>query len=288
MRWRFYPTTGGGYKIVPQTGMNNNLVMAVESSIGFPNGWKIKQMTYSNNSDYKDEWNVMPLFFATVNCYYDYGYPVYYSETPPTAESRITSYLSNIAERYGTLLGLIIEMNTPSYYSSPIDVCKGTVTPSNIDLLCSHSGTTHTDRSNVLNSFSESFSGSNTITNVLWSCHRIKSIASSGATNYNRSCSRGTSILMIERSTSANRDRDSKSVLMHELNHQYGAPDHYHELGADGICKNKAICSECGDYRRSEACIMNNSRTDINRDDIICDDCLEDIVSHLGDHHLSD
>ncbi len=56
MKWRFFPTTDGGYRIVPQTGMNNNLVMAVESSIGFPNGWKIKQMTYTNDSDYKDEW----------------------------------------------------------------------------------------------------------------------------------------------------------------------------------------------------------------------------------------
>ena len=76
---------------------------------------------------------------------------------------------------------------------------------------------------------------------------------------------------------------------MHELNHQYGAKDHYHELldkNDPKSCKHKDICSTCGENRRPESCIMNNSHTDIHRDDIICDACKNDILAHLYEHHF--
>lgn len=114
------------------------------------------------------------------------------------------------------------------------------------------------------------------------------STATNGDVNYNRSCSSETAIIMIERSTSYYRERDSKSVLMHELCHQYGAPDHYHELADkddSSSCKHKDICSKCGTNPRPAYCLMNVSRMDISSDMVICDACKEDLLSHLNNHH---
>ena len=83
-----------------------------------------------------------------------------------------------------------------------------------------------------------------------------------------------------------NRDMESKSILLHELNHQYGAPDHYHDV--DPItreCRNKDICSFCNPNTRPTTCIMNDSSQDINSDTIICDYCKADILAHLALHH---
>ena len=75
---------------------------------------------------------------------------------------------------------------------------------------------------------------------------------------------------------------------MHELNHQFGASDHYHELAIEGdetSCKFKNISSICGTNPRPETCIMYNSRINITNDDVICDECINDILNHLENHH---
>lgn len=127
--------------------------------------------------------------------------------------------------------------------------------------------------------------GNEISTSILWTCHRIKSVADNGDINYNRSCSNDSTIFMLSKDTLI-RDMDAKGTLMHELNHQYGANDHYHELGADGLCKFKAICSECGDTRRPTSCVMYNSNTNIDRHDIICEACKAEIMEHLDSHHI--
>ena len=75
---------------------------------------------------------------------------------------------------------------------------------------------------------------------------------------------------------------------MHELNHQYGAKDHYHELADKNdnqSCKFKERCSVCGDNPRPKSCIMYESEIDITNDDVICSECQNDILTHLKDHH---
>jgi len=75
---------------------------------------------------------------------------------------------------------------------------------------------------------------------------------------------------------------------MHELNHQFGARDHYHELADEGdetSCKFKDICSYCGTNPRPATCIMCNSRISITNEDVICDECKNDIIDHLENHH---
>lgn len=79
-------------------------------------------------------------------------------------------------------------------------------------------------------------------------------------------------------------------VLIHELAHQFGAPDHYHEED-DGNCLHGDICS--GDHNKSPKkrpayCIMNDSWADdiTTRDvnQIFCDGCKEDILAYLNEN----
>lgn len=76
---------------------------------------------------------------------------------------------------------------------------------------------------------------------------------------------------------------------MHELNHQYGAPDHYHELIDVGTvnerCRGGELCSDCGSNPRPDTCIMYQSLRDINVATIICSECKTDIYTHLEEHH---
>ena len=117
-----------------------------------------------------------------------------------------------------------------------------------------------------------------------WSGHKIKCDYGTGTIDYNRSCSLDTDIIMIDRHAS-NRTRNSQCILMHELNHQYGAPDHYHEILSDRTCRGGAICSECGINPRPKSCIMYDNYQSIFSSSILCSGCRSQMIAHLNGHH---
>ena len=73
-------------------------------------------------------------------------------------------------------------------------------------------------------------------------------------------------------------------ILFHELNHQFGAPDHYHEEDKYHNCINPLYCSTCGSQKRPEECVMNGS-TNLNE---LCDGCKNDILTHLRIYNFVD
>lgn len=245
-------------------------------------------------------------YSASIYMFYDKGYYVRYGESEVTARANLNGYLNTIADRYYELLGLQITTNGATYYNSAIDSCKGNVfscgttgtncghdsSSCNINVLCSHSSP-HTILFNSTNSVSNHFNnntspvGSNIITKAYWSGHRIKTYPN--VEEYNRCYSSGTSIYMLELSTASNRDQNSKGILMHELNHQYGATDHYHEILDAGTvnerCRGGELCSECGSNPRPNTCIMYRSRRDITVSTVICPGCKADMYTHLAGHH---
>jgi len=284
-RWRLKKTSSGNFALYCYATESSGLVLSTPSNTS-GNGADLTMLAYVDDTNYRDEWNVYSInYTATVKNYYDSGYFIRYSESEATSRSSINSYTSTVSQVYLKTLGLLINSNTPQYYNSPVDQCKGTVTSTNIDTLCSHSGIIHTDRSNVISSFNSSCTGNNITTNILWTCHKIKSIASNEHVNYNRSCSSGYCVYVLEISSANDSVVHSQGVLLHELNHQYGARDHYHEEDANGNCKFSDICSQCGENPRPGSCIMANSRQDINSSQIICSGCKQDIINHLKDHH---
>ena len=242
-------------------------------------------------------------YAATVNNFFDNGYTVRYhgnSGTQAMSRTAINGYINDVAARYLAIFDLRIDPNTATYFSSAIDTCKGTTVSCggatnswncghnnatcNINRLCTHTGTKCTERNNVTSNFNRT--GSNIITNVLWSGHHVTSINSDGTTSHNRSLSNGSKVLVLNLTSATNRVRDSRGVLMHELNHQYGAPDHYHETDANGVCKFASICSDCGTNPRPKSCIMYEHNTDISANNIICNGCKSTIISHLDNHHV--
>lgn len=286
-KWKIFEDNLGYVILEPKTAPGK-VLYAPNTGIGTELQLSLMSVSVSN----RNHWRVLNIgtYFAQVYNYFDDGYSVYYNETNSVSRSLINGYMDDIADRYYDLFGLTLLYDSASYYESPIDVCKGTVSSSNISTSCTHSGTAHTERGNVISSFRNNFSGGNTITNVLWSCHAITSTATNGEINYNRSCSYRDAIIMIKRSSSTSRTLNTKGVLMHELNHQYGAKDHYHELtdqSDSNSCKFKSICSKCGDNPRPKSCIMNETSTDISNPDVICSACQSDILTHLNSHHTN-
>ena len=293
-KWKIVLTSHGSYKIKAKSSegyTSKDLVMRVNvQGLHTADGLNIQQRAYSNDADYKDEWFLtMVQYRANAYNYFDMGYPVRYGESSSDAANNINSYIDAVSKQYLSLFNLNINAPAATYYQSPIDICKGTVSHSNIDKLCTHGETIHTERSNVISDFNTSHVGNSQTSYILWSCHKITSTATNGSINYNRSCSYGTGIFLIEISSTYNREQNSKGVLMHELNHQYNAKDHYHELADNtdlNSCKFKEICSLCGNNPRPSSCIMNQSRIDITNPDVICHECRKDIIAHLDKHHL--
>lgn len=284
--WQFEKTSSGNIRLICKATESFEKALAVPLSYDY-NGTDLTQLKHTDNTNCRDEWAFYKVKYnATVNNFYDHGYHVRYGETESVATEAIQSYNIAVAEQYLKIFGLAVSINDTEYFNSNIDICKGTVSNNNIDTLCSHIAN-HTNRDSVIRNFKSHHNGNDTTTSVLWSCHKIVSTASSGKQDYNRSCSSGACVYLLEISDIL-RTRDSQGILMHELNHQYGANDHYHELAVEGdssTCKFKDTCSICGTNPRPSSCIMNYSRTDINSSTVICSECISDIILHLESHH---
>jgi hypothetical protein len=193
-----------------------------------------------------------------------------------------------VANRYLSLVDLVVLLSNPLYFNSAADICKGTVTSANIDTLCSHSGSKHTWLTPYgIDNFKSTFPGNATATTSYWSGHRLLCDFGTGTTYTNKPCSSGYSIFMVGKIPLAVRTRDSTGTLMHELNHQYGVPDHNHDRLSNGKCRSGKICSECGDegMKRPKTCIMNDMFQDINLSTILCAGCRGDMTTHLENHH---
>ncbi len=295
----------------------DSAILTVGSSSGFvtaiapgdANIW----VTYSGAPYMWGRITTVNSYSATIYMFYDKGYYTRYGESEEIAKSKLNGYINTVSNRYYDLLGLKITTNGAVYYSSGIDTCKGVVsscgtmgtgcghnsTSCNINALCTHSNP-HTilfnrsglpENPNCLSTHfnnNTSPTGNNIVTKAYWSGHKIQTYANL-STEFNRCYSSGSSIYMLELSSSSVRERNSQGILMHELNHQYGAPDHYHEILDAGTpnerCRGGDKCSVCGSNPRPSTCIMNRSRIDITASTVICPECRNDMYSHLEGHH---
>lgn len=289
-RWRIETTSRGAFKFTAYTASSKAIAIPyVETGLNMGDGVLLQLFTYSNDSNLRDEWLVYsqaPSYHATVNTYYDFGYPAYYNESEADGAEHIDAYMQVVANRYMELYSLDITAPGSTYLSSDVDACKGTISQANIDALCAHPAH-HTELSTLQTEITLKKTGNRTTTSVFWSGHKI----TSDLYGDNRSISWLYYVLLLERSIQEERDRDSASVLMHELNHQFGASDHYHDPedpnDEDSPCRNKAYCSRCGDNKRPASCIMNLTRMDISDDNVLCDACKQEILAHLEEHHKS-
>ena len=311
-QWKITQTQYGSYTIKPRSseGLAMDLVMAVGDSITV--GWddtNVEQRRYVDNTSYMDEWYISNPYYASVNIYFDAGYCVRYNVTKEQAVVRLSNCMRQVANIYADVFGLKLEYNV-SYYESELDRCKGTVTDENVAELCEHKGI-HSLRKNVIEECNTVFGGSDIVTNMYLSGHKIvyyvdkdgnivenleyidlKDFAVKGyKEKANVSCSSGSTVLVIGTNEDLSEDEleyKTKRGFLHELNHQYRLLDHYHKtVKSDGetlVCIHKEICSECGTNRRPYECVMGHEAYADGKL-IICEECQKDILSHLQDHH---
>lgn len=311
--WRLYSSLDGNYRIVPNNGTTH-----YETCVAI-NGSSVELAAINKNSNANQTWKIERCvkYTATVNNYFDDGYAVRYypSLTLNTARTNsrndINAYTSVIKNRYMELFGLDITMNSHNGgnakdFRSAIDICKGTVTSSNIDTLCSHTTPEPHTRQNSngqpLNDYINSAlnpQGSTTLTNVYWSRHKLDG-------DYgNTSCSNSglqlvKMVALLDPSIMAIR---APAQLFHELSHQYGAHDHGgHDIGEGKSCTTPHCpdprCSPepCGvvgcldrTSRRPNECAMHStwhpSLNNVSDPYILCAYCKAEIFAHLENHH---
>ena len=86
------------------------------------------------------------------------------------------------------------------------------------------------------------------------------------------------------------------NIYIHEVAHQWDAPDHYHEevngycnAGANGMCSDEDCesfkdCTDLNKKHRSKACMMNtHGQLDQTKSTqkLFCTDCVQDMKSFL-------
>ena len=293
--WKITKTKNGTYKIKAKSseGLEEDLVMASGDAGSSTNGVNIEQRLYKDDKSYKDEWYIgeKRIFHAEVECVFDEGYCVRYGETRESAAKSINGYMAVVAKRMEELFGLQIEYFPATYYQSSIDICKGTVTEKNIDASCTHSNEDtekHTDCYQLLEALKKDFPNVKNRTHVLWSGHALTTLGKDEDGNEvvlkgNRSMFDDDSIILVGIASTEDREKRSLKGLMHELCHQYGADDHYHEI-VNGTCVGKEVCFVCNETEQTY-CLMESDCKGIYEKNVLCSKCKVDILKHLIEYY---
>ena len=294
--WRFELLDDYSVKVICKSTESSGKVLAVPlNSTG--NGVDITQRTYTDNSDYSDEWIISPNRYQFyIDHYYDIGYSVRFSEINPNVDELISSYQDYVSEFFATTFDVEIKF-TCQQYTSPADICAisqyGSVNDNNLISNCPHP---HTDPNNTdplhttRTALKESLStGNNTNSIVIWTGHILDGNPVSCAFNY-------TVVMTPYHTTKSYDNYANKSdedvyfysirSLIHELSHQLGAPDHYcRKNGKPCSNENCDICYK--DYIYTRKCVMGDTDdfSVDNPEKIYCSECISTILAHLNEHH---
>ena len=287
--WKIETTSHGNIKLICKASESNSVVLSVPLSAN-SNGTNLTTVSYTNNDNYRDEWSLYQ-FNATleVEHYYDQGFTVRY-QSFDDAEDLIESYQEFVAERYLHEFGLEI---VPTYtaITSSADLCKGTVTSSNLSSACTH-GTNGgcLKRDNLFNDVSP---GSVTKSIVLWTGHILyNNQGSAMQTTGSFRIVITPSQVVYSSQGYINQSEEDTYVnyvfsLMHELSHSMGANDHYCTKKPDKECTNNT-CDQCVlGYDEIRICLMGERKNvaELIVENTFCLTCREIISDHTRDHH---
>ena len=305
-RWKFTKLSNGAYKISAKCGESSNKCLAVADYTTNENGILIQHKTFTNDSNYRDEWYVSEFgTWLALNLYYDKAFEVRYGN--PT--TLINNFGEKINDIFGQNFSMEIYFNSPALHISTPDNCKLSrnisinsnninndnlsICPANpsINGTCPNHQEGDEDCTSWLQIYRDFIAlnpGSNTTTSVLFTGNRLYN---SNGNTCNRSYIWYNNGIVFQEiwSNSTSYYNNMLPCLTHEIAHTIGAPDHYHELKTDGTCRSGDICSECGNNKRPAYCIMNNvwgaDLENVDPENIFCQECKVDIISHLNEHH---
>ena len=293
--WKFERTDSGSLKLLCKA-LSNTLVLSPPST---SNGTYLELTTYSNDSDYSDEWVLKSNKYSfTIYHYIDDGYEIRFGSTGQD----VAEYQNICSEILHELFDIESTYTVSRYYSCA-DICTGIpATLSNTTTVCTHSNIDHKTRLKIKNDIVSQFNyGNDTTAKIAWTGHVLESRSS---------CSYSSShiiVMTIGMVTDENNNNKSTDIiryqrihtLLHEISHQLGAPDHYCYDENSSDCNNPTNdCWRCDNNLSSPpVCIMMSRIHDIedrlssgNVDTLYCNQCTSSIhskgiLTHLEDHH---
>lgn len=238
------------------------------------------------NKSNSQKWLFEKAKVYNVNNYYDKAFKIRYTNSSLSSDEGINLTNSLIKKHFMNEFDIVIINNTPTFFSSLPDECKLKrglqINNDTINQLCP-GGEGHnpscTDWYELYHPFINMYPGNDKKVSVLWTGNKLETNRS--YTSYNHG------IILQELLDISEFKRSRISVLTHELSHQLGAPDHYHEILSDGTCRGGNICSICGINPRPSYCIMNDGwMNDIaSRDssNVWCEQCKKQISDHINE-----
>ena len=285
-KWYVTKTSSGSYKLSPSNNESSSIRVPLNAN---DNGTNLTLSTYTNNSNYRDEWMFYNSSFSyTVNHYYDIGFTVRFSGLTSDHGALIASYQNVVSEKFLKIFNLHTTY-TYSPFNSTADLCKvqqfGSITVSNCSAGCSHSQY-HLTPSVLRDDLP---TGMPTSSTCIWTGHLLGDERSNSLTGA------GWHSVVITPSLNTSEEEiycEYTNVLMHELSHQLNAPDHYcyGDYKDNGKCSNP-VCDECVyGQENPRTCLMGMSYYDhdileISDENIYCSSCTLIIKDHLKNHH---
>ncbi|MBQ8351573.1 MAG: RICIN domain-containing protein [Clostridia bacterium] len=113
-QWNITRTDEGRYRITPKSAANMALGIPLTED---RNGTYLKQNTYTNDSNYRDEWYFISQIYSVVN-YYDESFL-----DDPDLLNNISSTIEFVDKIYRQVGAMLVMDGTPTYYNSIADTC---------------------------------------------------------------------------------------------------------------------------------------------------------------------
>ena len=282
--WKFELTNALRCKIIPACGESKNRVLCVNNALfgSTINGLDIKSRTYTDDDNYKDEWNLGVIYHGldvTLNVLYDHGYENKFSRNNYFV-TRINSLISDLKNKYSTDFFVNISTLGPSIFTSYVDGCTIRESERCTHGVCQDGGEYHhTNIYNIIQrmprptngvDFNMGFIGVITCSQNDDNAHQATTFGHNiaGLANQN------DGIMVINAMV-----YELKTVV-HEFGHMFGAPDHYGELNASNTAN---LQTKKPDYRFDRKCIYGEDDKDQDVIDnlTICEGCQRSIRQNI-------
>ena len=301
--WHFERTTDGYYKLQSKNQYERTTSSPLYVSLS---GNNVIQSSTNNAS----KWDVLPYTFdLSLNTYYDQAFNVRYNG----ANGLITGFATNLESIFRRTANVDVTFNSPTLVNSTPDNCKihrgvgvnsttidakCPANPNNSSPYCSYFNLNAigdsdcencTSWDQIYRDFIEVYPGSDTLVSMYFTGSKLYDDNGIECNRSYRWYSHGLILQELHSSASAY-SSSMLPCLTHEISHEIGAPDHYHEILSDGTCRGGAMCSDCHPSTgRSSWCIMDDCwRSDLltcDNDRLYCEGCYKDVILHLVSHH---
>jgi hypothetical protein len=280
-------TPTGAFKLAAMTGESNNCCIGIQSS-ATQNGTNCSQLIYTDDADYRDEWNLYRLgeYNVSVVTVYDNAYANRYSG----AYSRISNQILILQEKYLREFGITVNNISLTLFSSYAD----TNCTTNYNVECNHASEDLCKNSRIYSNNTvglESYHHTN-IYNImaripfpdLTSFVKVAYIGHEICTEDNHTSHPyyGLTYPTIGLASVTNfySETSETKTLLHEFGHFYGVIDHY-----GGSAKStEQMKNETGNNGYNRNCIYGENKESllVLSEFTICDGCKDRIMTNIN------